>query len=124
MGNMKRIAVIEKDDMLRIMLERLLGCLGYEAVGYDSPVSFPCTKDCCTLGRRCFDALIINYRNNTDLDGVDFVIHQENKNCKISKMAVMSGSWDNEGLQKSRALKCKLLTKPFSIEELKDWLES
>ena len=125
MKNRKHIAVIEKNHEMRIMLEQLLGCLGHEAAGYDSPFAFPCCTDgSCTSDRKCFDALIINCNNNTELDGMDFIKCQKEKNCKILKMAVMSGSWNHEGLKKSRVLKCKLLSKPFSMEELEEWIES
>lgn len=125
MENRKHIAIIEENEGMRTMLDRLLRCLGYKVTGYDSPFSFPCIAwDCCISEHRCFDALMVEYRSRTALDGMDFVKHLEKKKCRISKMVVMSASWDNEGLEKSRSLKCNLLPKPFSVKELRDWLEA
>jgi len=122
MGDMKHIAVIEENEEQREMLERLLKCLGYEATGYDSPSSFHCVKERCDSERGCFDAIMTDYRSRWHQDGVEFVRQLERKKCKIPKLAVISASWDNEGLEKSRALKCKLLSKPFSVKELEEWL--
>jgi hypothetical protein len=55
--------------------------------------------------------------------GIKFIEKQLRQGCKVKKIAVMSGDWGDSGLVKAQELGCKVFKKPFSILDMKKWLE-
>jgi hypothetical protein len=58
------------------------------------------------------------------VSGIEFIKSQRDKHCKAPYMAMMSGSWQRDEIDKAEELGCKVFSKPFHISEMHDWLDS
>jgi CheY-like chemotaxis protein len=72
----------------------------------------------------CADFLLTDIKM-PNMNGLEFIERQMESSCKAGfrNKAVMSAVWSEEDLLKAEQLGCKVFHKPFSLEEILDWLE-
>jgi len=119
-----RICVFEDDPLVRRMLGTVLARWGHEVYDYPHPLAWPSAAEpecACTTEMACADAILSDVRM-PGMSGFDFVTRQRGKGCKCRHYALMSGAWSQEQRAWARALGCRLLTKPFSLSDLNEWL--
>ena len=105
-GKLKAV-IVEDDEMMRGWLKACLETFGYSVETYESPVACPIfTEDvekCCSENS-CYDLLITDYKMD-HVDGLEFLRRQKSKNCRIRKMALMSGALEGDVLSEARKAK-------------------
>lgn len=123
--NKIRIILLDDLDSIRNSLSKFLALNGYEVFSFSSPVICPLQlePECrCTENQTCTDIII------TDLDmqgmsGLKFIQNQKNKNCKCKYIALMSGLWTEEKLDRADELSCKIFTKPVLPNDILRWIK-
>lgn len=120
-----RAIVLEDDELIRITIESVLKNRGYEVQSFSEP-SFCFTyldhKCFCNLNLPCTD-IIITDLNMPNVSGLDFIEHQIQNGCKVDNIAVMSGYWNDENLEKALKIGCQIFEKPFDLKDLHQWLD-
>jgi DNA-binding response OmpR family regulator len=123
---MKRRAIVFDDiEAIQEILRRMLAMRGYEVMTYSNPGECPLQHehDCqCNSKHTCAD-LIISDRDMPKVSGLQFVEGQIAKGCRVKNIAFMSGAWSESDLKKAKELGCKVFFKPFTIQEINDWLD-
>lgn len=121
----RRAILIEDDDLVRLTLESILESRGYEVHSYSEPMFCPIFLDSeciCSLVFPCTD-IIITDLNLPNVTGLDFIEHQIEIGCKVNNIAVMSGYWTDQGLEKAEKIGCQIFEKPFDLKDLHQWLD-
>lgn len=120
-----RVFVFDEDPQIRSLLWRLLDERGYEVFTFPNPSLCPLyeTRQCiCPLNNACSDIVITDLKMSV-MSGLEFITSQKTKGCKIMNIALMSSSWSLEEAEAAGLLGCRLFTKPFSLSEMKAWLD-
>lgn len=58
------------------------------------------------------------------MTGLKFIELQKDKGCKVPHIAVMSCTWSKSEYQRARDMGCKVFEKPFSLDDLIQWMEN
>jgi len=120
-----RVFIFDDDELIRMTLSSYLHQEGYEVAAFQQPDHCPLyfSDDCvCPKDQGCTDVIITDL-NMPGTSGVKFIQRQFSYGCKVKKIAVMSGDWGDPALDIARDLGCKIFKKPFSILEIKKWLD-
>lgn len=120
-----RALIFDDDQVVRSILWTLLDQRGYEVFTFPHPGLCPLCEQSicpCPLAETCTDVIL------TDLEmpvkkGIDFIEEQLQKGCKCKNMALMSGLFTNEDLLRANSLGIKVFFKPFSVEDVIEWVE-
>ena len=121
----KRAFVLDDEEMLRELLRQVLEDRGYEVLTFANPGLCPLYKEgkCrCRIGEACGD-IIISDVSMPNVSGLEFVERQKKMECKIKKVALMSGRWSEPDVEKAKSLGCTVFQKPFSLAEIEKWLD-
>lgn len=123
-----RVVVFDDDESCRKLLELVLSRRGFEVVSLPDPRACPLYMDeeCnCPQEQACGDFLITDNRMPR-MSGLDFIERQQHRGCKgiVGNKLVVSGTWTADELRRAEALGCKVLQKPFSLNQLLAWLEA
>ena len=122
----KRAFVFDDEEAIRHILGVILNARGYEVLDFSDPGLCPlyhATECRCSQDQACGD-LIISDINMPNIDGLEFVKRQKEIGCKIENLALMSGAWSAADLECARQLNCTIFHKPFTMEEIEEWLDS
>ncbi len=57
------------------------------------------------------------------MSGFELVERLRENRCKVSKLALMSGSWTPEQRRQADDLGCAVFVKPFQLSEILHWLQ-
>jgi CheY-like chemotaxis protein len=120
-----KILVFDDDELIRMTLTNFLKQEGYEVASFNQPDHCPMyysDAGLCHKEEGCAD-IIITDLNMPGTNGINFIERQLQQGCKVKKIAVMSGDWGDSGLVRAEELGCKVFKKPFSIMDMKKWLE-
>ena len=120
-----RAIVLEDDELIRLTIESVLKNRGYEVHSYSEPVFCPVYLDykcICNLELPCTD-IIITDLSMPHMNGLDFIEHQIQNGCKVDNIAVMSGYWTDQTLEKAIKIGCQIFEKPFDLNDLHHWLD-
>jgi CheY-like chemotaxis protein len=120
-----RAMVFDDNPVIRSALGELLNKFGYEVFSFPEPGFCPLQEynECpCGIDEQCTD-FIISDIEMPGMNGIDFVIEQLGKGCRVRHIALMSGNWSTSDLKKAAELGCKTFTKPFDIDEFMHWLK-
>jgi DNA-binding NtrC family response regulator len=116
-----RAIIIDDDESIRLTLESVLNSWGYEVHSYYEPVF--CSIECrCNLNFPCTDIIITDI-NMPNVSGFDFIEHQIQIGCKVNNIAIMSGYWTDQYLEKALKIGCQIFEKPFDLKDLHQWLD-
>ncbi len=117
------VFVFDDEEDIRDVLTLFLQERGYKVKTFSDPLGFN-TRCSCSQGERCGDILITD-QNMPGLTGLELIKQLIRNGCRgiVRHMAVISGSWTEEALREAKKLGCKILNKPFNIEELYNWLD-
>lgn len=121
-----RTLILDDDESIRATLVKFLEDQGFEVYSYSEPENCPTfLKNICPCGQNfhCAEVIITDI-NMPGISGIKFIENQIRNGCKIKNIAVMSGEWTKEDRQKVRNIGCQIFEKPFSMLELKEWLDT
>lgn len=125
MVNRKVAVVIDDCEAVRMLIKKLLENLGYEVQDFPAPSDHVCThfytENSCDSRIPCCELIITDYKIPGFTNGIDFLKQQSERQCKIPKMAVVSGSWDDEAEEEIERLGIKAFNKPFEMDDFKNW---
>jgi DNA-binding NtrC family response regulator len=123
-----RIIIFDDDHHILLLLKTFLSDENYEVVAFSTPLDFECLQNNTSICQRnenqsCAEAIITDF-NMPEMDGVKLLDRLKTRNCKIKKLALMTGNYENlpgldNLLQKSNI---KLFKKPFPLSEISTWL--
>lgn len=118
------IKIYEDDDNFRNLLASFLDLQGYVVRAYSSPEAHPLIR---SGGCPCYEEdpcaqVIISDVNMPGMSGLEFVARLRENRCRVSRTALMSGSWTPEMKRTADDLGCKIFEKPFQFREILDWL--
>jgi len=68
--------------------------------------------------------LLITDIQMPEMSGIEFVLQNVKKGCKIKNVAIMSGRWDNESRDIVKKLNLKRFDKPFRVNAITEWVDS
>ena len=119
-----RAFVLDDNEHIRKLISSLLKFRGYEVYEFADPSVCPIylKRDCpCELEHACTDILI------TDIDmpnvtGLEFIENQKMRSCKVENIAMISGDWTSDKVERAEKICCEIFYKPFAIEEFTGWL--
>ena len=98
------------------------GTSSYAFESLPDPISVFCGQECRFFnGISCCDVLIVDYEM-PGMNGFDFLTQQKKKNCKIGKVAMISGGWNTKRLSSVAKLGYKTFAKPLPMGEFNNWL--
>jgi len=120
------VFVFEEDSSLLSLLTLYLEGKGHQVRGFSCEYSCPLyqlEKCTCPVEKPCADAVIVNTRYN-DQEEVQILIDQDEKGCKLPKLnkAVMIASITKEREKEIRNLGFTVITKPFRLAAINEWL--
>ncbi|NOX20491.1 MAG: response regulator [Nitrospirae bacterium] len=118
---MKPLAIILEDEHeIRDLLEFILKEAGLRVKAFPDPRSFLSEE------KETMEADFMIADNHMPyMKGLDLIEHLKNNNIFFVKhVAVISGSWTEEDLEKARALGCRTISKPFGMFDIIGWIES
>ncbi len=119
-----KVLVLDDDPLVRSFLQGFLVRYGHEVVSYPSPVACPIfTYPVCPCGMdgRCPDAVLTDVRM-PGADGLTFTEELRRKGCRCQHVALMSGTWTDADLARSKRLGLTVFAKPFHADKLLVWL--
>ena len=120
-----RIILLEDNNAVRGVLEEVFFTRGYEVFAFSDPTICPLQiepKCRCNANQACTD-IIVSDLDMPNMTGLGFIENQKKKNCKCQYIALMSGRWTENDLQRAHELGCKTFVKPFNFDEFFDWLD-
>jgi len=119
-----RAVVIDDDDFIRDLLYSILKERGYEVYTSSDPLICPIYLDytCPCPGEHFCADIIITDIHMAKMTGLVFLEHQKSSGCKVQNIAVISGSWTDEEIERAKGLDCHMFKKPFNFGEIKKWL--
>ena len=122
-----RAIIFEDDDTLRELLSDILHQRRYEVLSASNPLGCPVYDDLtarCPHEFACGDFLLTD-NHMPAMTGLEFVKAQEERGCKgvVHNKAVLSAHWTDHELEMANCLGCKIFHKPFSIDEINNWLD-
>ena len=119
-----KVLVIDDDPLVRSFLHGALARHGHDVMSYPSPGTCPLftSRACpCEMAGRCPDAILTDVRM-PGADGFTFNEEQRRKGCRCRNVAMMSGTWDDAELARSRQQGLTVFAKPFHLQHLLGWL--
>jgi len=120
-----RIILLDDLDAIRNSLSRYLALSGYEVFSFPSPMICPLQlePECrCIENQTCTD-FILSDLDMPGMSGLKFIENQKNKNCKCRHVALMSGLWTDEKLDRADKLRCKKFSKPVLPQDILLWIK-
>ena len=122
-----KTALLFEDNLLcRDLMTDILQEKNFRVTAFAGPTRYLSDKaDChCHSDLACVDALITD-NQMPGMTGLELLQRFNNRGCKIPnhRRAIISGSWSEEEYHQARQLGCKIFQKPFSIEEINQWLD-
>ncbi len=118
--------VIEDNESIRLLIKDILSLKGVSALEYENPLT--CLQ---ALKERhysnqcpCVDFLFTD-NMMPNMTGLEFIKQLNVIGCKLpmQKMAIASGQWTTSDRALASDLGCKVFNKPFSIDEIHNWLD-
>lgn len=119
-----RVLIFEDDDSIRSILWSFFDGRGYEVFTFPHPGTCPLseTSVCkCLLDEACTD-IIVSDLNMPSKKGIVFLQEQIAKGCRCRHLALMSGEFLPEDIEKASNLGIKVFNKPFSLTDIENWL--
>jgi DNA-binding response OmpR family regulator len=120
-----RVLIFEDEPLLRNLLWTVSTRRGYEVFGYPAPGLCPLNTvgHCpCPSGTMCADVIISDIQM-PGVNGLDFLQRLIDKQCRRPQLALMSGSWTEEQMERAQHLGCKIIEKPFQLAEVIEWFD-
>jgi CheY-like chemotaxis protein len=128
MGDMKTAIVIDDCEPIRVLIRKLLQNFGYEVQDFPAPSDHICThfytENPCDSKKPCCDLLITDHNMPGFTNGIDFLKQQHQRICKIPKVAIISGTWDDDAKAEVEKMGIKSFNKPFDLAEFTEWATS
>jgi CheY-like chemotaxis protein len=120
-----RVLIFEDNDMIRSTLKAILDEMGYEVHTFSNPGMCPIYHGAhhnCLKDHPCSD-IIISDINMPFENGLEFIKNRLKKGNKVKFRALMSADWNESNLHHAGNLGCKIISKPFDIEDFLRWID-
>jgi CheY-like chemotaxis protein len=121
------VLILDDDSFVLSMLQTALVKRGHNVVIYKNPDQCPlyCSLSCpCTLFQNGCPDVILSDVNMPNVNGVKLVEELKRKNCKCTKIGLMSGDWTEADLQKAARWDVVVFFKPFELTPVLLWVSS
>ncbi len=117
-----RVLVLVEDPIARSVIKAMVKRREFEVLAFSRAVLCPRCQN--QKGSVCTDAIVTDV-SMSGITGLEFVVHQQMVGCKLNpeNVALISGAWERNDLERIRALGCKTFTKPFLGSTLGEWLD-
>jgi DNA-binding response OmpR family regulator len=117
--------VFDDDALICSLLGTMLRRRGYTVEFFSDPSFCPLMgqKECPHRnGGPCANVIITDIQM-LEVNGLDFLEDQLKKGCKCKHIAVISGRWTEESLNRARKLGVRIIAKPFRANDIDAWLD-
>ena len=121
-----RVLILDDSEEIRSLLYDFFNKRGYEVFSFPNPAVCPISheKICpCPTGVACSD-FILSDLNMPVQQGIDFLEGQIRKGCKCKNMALMSGDFTENDVERAKSIGLMIFRKPLNIAEILKWIES
>ena len=111
-----RIFFVDDDEQIRKLMKHFLELNGYEVFVFGTGKVCGMNEERkCMFGKggMCADVII---------SGVGFVEKLMSSQCKCPNIALISGDWSPEKIQKAKDFNCKIFEKPFEFNNILGWI--
>ncbi len=119
-----RIFFVDDDEQIRELMKRFLELNGYEVFVFGTGNVCEINEERkCAIGENgmCAD-IIISDLHMPLISGVEFVEKLISSQCKCPNIALASGAWSSEKIQKAKDFNCKIFEKPFEFNDILGWI--
>ena len=119
-----RIFFVDDDEQNRKLMKRFLELNGYEVFVFETgKVCEIDEEQKCMLGEGgiCAD-IIISDIHMPLISGIEFVEKLISSQCKCANIALVSGGWTSDKIQKAKDFNCKIFEKPFEFNDILGWI--
>ena len=120
-----RILVFDDHEEILNLLKVVFDSRGYEVLTYPHPGACPIfDHDSCSCpdGQSCTDIILTDI-NMPVMKGIDFIEKQMKKGCQCRHLALMSGDYTSDEMERANELGLKFFLKPFEISDIFEWLD-
>lgn len=122
-----RIVVLDMDKSNRDLVSIIARNKGHEVLACSEPVFCPHYSDLecsCLQDYACGDLMIIDNRMSK-MSGLDLIKKQIEGGCKgaVQNKLILSTAGTKEELRFAKELGCKIINKPFKLEEISKWID-
>ena len=120
-----RALILDDEKEIRKILWVLFDDRKYQVFTFQHPGICPLSKEeiCpCTSEETCSDVILSDLKMPIK-KGIGFLEEQIQKGCKCKHFALMSGDFSNEDIYRAKSLGVKIFKKPFTLNEITDWLD-
>lgn len=121
-----RVLIFDDQKMIRELSWNAFDARGYEVFTFPNPAVCPLSEQhhCpCGKDQACSDIIISDIEMPLK-DGMTFVEEQINKGCKCKNIALMSGSFTDDDIEKAKSLGIPIFEKPFPISKIMEWVDN
>ncbi|MEI6787975.1 MAG: response regulator [bacterium] len=119
------ILLMDDDCIMLSMLKGAFERWGFKVDAYSNPThcSAYCSAACpCALFKNGCPDVILTDVNMPKVSGVSFIKELMRKNCKCSKIGMMSGNWSDPDLLSVTHFGVTVFAKPFDLSRMHAWL--
>jgi len=122
----RKALVIDDDPLCRNLLADILREKNFEVSPYRTPHEFFADHPRCRAQDQACYAVIISDNRMPGMSGIDF-LHTLKAEFKcplpVHHMALISGDWQQQDLNRATKLGCRIFDKPTPIDTLFAWLD-
>jgi response regulator RpfG family c-di-GMP phosphodiesterase len=120
-----RIIFVDDNEQIRNLMKRYLELKGYEVFVFEKAGICNVDKNdkCMQEENKVCADIIISDIHMPDVSGIEFVEHLKLCQCKCQNIALISGSWSSEHIQKAQEINCKIFSKPFVFKDVVNWVK-
>ncbi len=122
---MTRTALILDDDVVcRTLLAEIVRAKNILVSSFTDPGSYFATQP--VQGEPVPYDYILTDNQMPGMTGIEFLRKLADLGWAPPKdrVAIISGSWTDDDLQKARELGCRIFSKPYQVRQLHQWLDS
>ena len=120
-----RIFFVDDDENIRNLMKRYLELKGYDVHVFEKAriCEVDMNNKCMQEENRICADIIISDVHMPEVSGMEFVEHLKSCQCKCRNIALISGVWSLENIQKAQEINCKIFSKPFIFNDIVDWIK-
>ena len=121
----RKVMIFDDHQIICDLLKTVFDSRGYEVQTFQHPGECPLfdKETCsCPIGQSCTDVILTDI-NMPVKKGLDFIEEQLAKGCHCKHLALMSGDYTYDEMERVKKLGLKFFQKPFAIKDVIEWLD-
>jgi len=121
----RKAMIFDDHQVICDLLKTVFDSRGYEVQTFQHPGECSLLDNAictCPDGQSCTDVILTDI-NMPVKKGLDFIEEQISKGCHCKHLALMSGDYTIEEMERAKKLGLKFFQKPFEVKDVLEWLD-